>query len=71
MTWLADDGVRYLGPEIVLHYKALQHRDKDTIDLRNVWPLLSPEKQEWLRERVRRDYPDHPWQPWLDGAEQG
>ncbi|CAN5430354.1 hypothetical protein BH10ACT10_BH10ACT10_12040 [soil metagenome] len=66
VTWVADDGVRYLNTEIVLHYKALQHRDKDAIDLANVWPLLAPVKRDWLRERVRRDYPDHPWQPTLD-----
>jgi hypothetical protein len=71
VTWVADDGVRYLDAEIVLHYKALQHRDKDAIDLSSVWPLLTPAKQDWLRERVRRDYPDHPWQSRLDGVEQG
>lgn len=66
VTWVADDGIRYLNPEISLHYKALQHRTKDDIDLDNVWPLLAAEKRTWLRETVRRTYPGHPWQPRLD-----
>jgi hypothetical protein len=71
VTWVADDGVRYLAPELVLHYKARQHRDKDAVDLASVWPLLDPAKQAWLRERVRREHPGHPWLARLDGSAQG
>ncbi len=66
VTWVADDGIRYLDPEQVLFYKALQHRTKDAIDLDNTWPLLDDGARSWLRETVRRTYPDHPWQPRLD-----
>lgn len=66
VTWVAADGVRYLNPEVALHYKAKQVRPKDDVDLRTVLPLLSDERRAWLREAVRRTYPDHVWQPLLD-----
>lgn len=67
VTWVADDGVRYLNPELVLHFKALHARVKDVVDRDNVLPLLDDERRAWLREAVRRTYPDHPWQAVLDG----
>jgi len=67
VTWVAEDGVRYLNPEIVLHYKAAHARRKDVVDRDNVLPLLSEPRRSWLREAVRRTYPDHPWQAVLDG----
>jgi hypothetical protein len=60
-TWVAADGLRYLRPEITLLYKALPHRPKDDRDLAVTWPLLDEGRQAWLRESVRRLYPDHPW----------
>jgi hypothetical protein len=60
-TWVAQDGIRYLRPEISLLYKARLHRPKDDRDLRVTWPVLGEEAQAWLRETVRRLYPDHPW----------
>lgn len=67
VTWVAEDGVRYLNPEVVLHFKAAHARVKDVVDLDNVLPLLSEDRRAWLREAVRRTYPDHAWQPVLDG----
>jgi hypothetical protein len=63
VTWVAADGIRYLCPEIVLTYKAspLQRRPKDERDRDLVWPLLAPDRQEWLRATLDRVYPDHPW----------
>ncbi|GAA2115310.1 nucleotidyltransferase domain-containing protein [Nocardioides bigeumensis] len=63
VTWVATDGIRYLCPEIVLTYKAspLQRRPKDERDRDLVWPLLAPDRQEWLRATLDRVYPDHPW----------
>jgi hypothetical protein len=69
VTWVAPDGIRYLNPEVVLLFKAKQHRSKDVVDLETAWPLLTSEQQGWLREAVRRRYPSHPWQPRLDRAE--
>jgi hypothetical protein len=61
VTWVADDGVRYLAPEVALLFKARQSRRKDRIDLENVWPLLDQPRREWLRAAVARAYPDHAW----------
>jgi hypothetical protein len=61
VTWVADDGVRYLNPEIALLFKAKQARAKDGIDLANSWPLLNADRRAWLREAVAAAYPDHPW----------
>ena len=33
VTWVADDGIRYLRPEITLHFKARLQRPKDERDL--------------------------------------
>jgi hypothetical protein len=61
VTWVADDGVRYQRPEVVLHHKALRHRPKDLADLRETRPLLEPGRVDWLRDAVRRLDPHHPW----------
>ena len=61
VTWVADDGIRYLRPEIALLYKAVLHRPKDDRDLAVTWPLLGAEQQAWLRDAVRRLYPGHAW----------
>jgi hypothetical protein len=60
-TWVADDGLRYLRPEITLLYKAVHRRPKDDRDLRVTWPLLAAEARVWLRGSVGALYPDHPW----------
>ena len=61
VTWVDQKGVRYLGPEVTLLYKAVQRRPKDDRDLAVTWPLLGRARQEWLRDAVRRLYPGHPW----------
>ena len=61
VTWLADDGIRYMEPEVVLQHKARFARSKDTADLAVAWPLLGRAEQDWLREAVRREREDHPW----------
>lgn len=61
VTWVAETGVRYLNPEVVLHYKATQRRAKDEIDLGNVLPRLAPEKRTWLLDAVTRIDGEHPW----------
>lgn len=67
VTWVADDGIRYLSPEITLFFKAAQHRAKDEIDLDNAWPLLSDDQRSWLRDAVRRYDGQHPWNERLAG----
>ena len=61
VTWLADDGIRYLRPEIVLLFKARLQRLKDERDLACAWPSLTAEPQAWLRWAIRRTDEDHPW----------
>jgi len=61
VTWVAEDGIRYLMPEITLLYKAALQRPKDDRDLDRTWPLLAPAARTWLREAVYELYPDHAW----------
>lgn len=66
VTWVADDGIRYMDPEVVLYHKAMNHRPKDVRDRDVAWPLLAPEKQAWLADAVRRFHgDDHAWTRWM------
>ena len=66
VTWVADDGIRYQNPEVVLHHKALQDQPKDRADRDAALPLMSAGQRAWLRDAVRRVYgADHPWLPHL------
>ncbi len=68
VTWVAGDGVRYLDPAIVLHFKASHARPEDLVDLENAWPLLTAQQQRWLRDAVARSNPDSPWNGRLGDA---
>lgn len=61
VTWLAEDGIRYLLPEIVLLYKARLHRTKDEPDFIAALPRLTRGRREWLREALTAVVPGHPW----------
>lgn len=62
VTWLTDDGMRCLRPEIVLLFKGAQDRPKDRRDLEVAWPLLDDGARSWLREALPAAYgPDHAW----------
>jgi aminoglycoside-2''-adenylyltransferase len=66
VTWVADDGIRYLRPEISLHFKARFQRPKDERDLDLAWPRLTEDRQAWLLEAITAtEGPDHPWLPRL------
>ena len=70
VTWVADDGIRYMDPEVVLYHKAMQARPKDEADRDATWPLLSASRREWLLTAVGDFYgPDHAWTRWM--SEQG
>ena len=60
-TWVADDGIRYLRPEIALLYKAALHRPKDDRDLTATLPRLDAGARTWLGASVARLYPGHAW----------
>jgi hypothetical protein len=61
VTWVAEDGIRYINPEIALLYKAGNGRAKDDRDLDRCLPLLAPDARAWLRDAVARLYPGHAW----------
>jgi hypothetical protein len=62
VTWVADDGIRYLRPEITLHFKARFQRPKDERDLEVASPLLTEDRRAWLIEAIAAtEEPDHPW----------
>lgn len=61
VTWLADDGIRYLLPEIVLVYKARLRREKDGPDFEATLPLLDAERRRWMRRALEEIVPDHHW----------
>ncbi len=61
VTWVTDEGVRVLDPEIALLFKARIDRTKDRRDLARALPLLSEEQRTWLRDHIRGLWPDHPW----------
>jgi hypothetical protein len=61
VTWVAEDGIRYLLPEIVLVFKARLRRRKDEPDFEATLPILTAERREWMREALTRVVPDHPW----------
>ena len=61
MTHLRD-GIPYLGPEIVLLFKARDGRDKDDADFADLLPLLTIEQKQWLAPRLAPPgRPDHRW----------
>ncbi|WP_435749138.1 nucleotidyltransferase domain-containing protein [Microbacterium sp. PMB16] len=61
VTWIDDDGLRYLNPEIVLLMKLAQVREKDIVDARANLPLLNGRQRRWLSETIARIDPSHPW----------
>lgn len=64
-VWTADDGLRYLRPELALAFKARLRRAKDDRDLDAALPRLDDQARAWLAAYVRKAHPDHPWIPRL------
>jgi hypothetical protein len=60
-TWVASDGLRYLNPEITLHFKARLARPKDERDLEVTLPLLSASQLDWLAAALAATEPGHAW----------
>jgi len=60
-TWVAEDGLRYLRPELVLAHKVKLRRPKDDRDLAAALPLLEDGPRSWLASYVAQADPDHPW----------
>lgn len=65
-TWVAEGGLRYLRPELVLAHKLRLKREVDDQDLAAVLPLLDAEAVAWLLDVLLRADPAHPWRPLLE-----
>lgn len=61
VTWIADDGLRYLNPEVALFMKAAQVREKDIVDAGATLGLLDERQRAWLRNSIAQLDPTHPW----------
>lgn len=61
VTWQAEDGIRYLLPEIVLTYKARLRRPKDEPDFEASLPFLTEDRRAWMRDALHVLAPDHHW----------
>jgi hypothetical protein len=60
-TWVTDDGLRVVNPEIALLFKAAIGRRKDERDLARALPLLDDTARTWLYDSVSGLYPGHAW----------
>ena len=67
VTWLADDGLRYLRPEVTLMMKARLDRAKDRADLDVALQRLDAAARSWLLDAIARAHPGHPWLARLSG----
>lgn len=62
ITHVSEGGLPFVGPEIVLLFKARGLRDQDEQDFRDLAPRLSAEPREWLMPRLSPPGgADHPW----------
>lgn len=61
VTWVADDGLSYIRPEIALFMKHRLLREKDRADAATLLPRLDRQQRHWLRNAVAQVRADHPW----------
>ena len=61
LSMSTDEGIPFLGPEIILLYKAGQGRDRDELDMREVRDHLVGSRREWLCRALGVHLPNHPW----------
>ena len=54
VTWVANDGIRYLDPEIALFFKAGSDRVTQQWDWEVAYPLLSERQRAWLERQLER-----------------
>lgn len=60
-TWVCEDGVRYLDPDLVLAFKARLMRPKDEVDFCACVPKLLGEQRDRLRSLLAKIDAAHPW----------
>jgi hypothetical protein len=47
--------------EVVLLFKAKHRREKDDQDFMSAFPILGPDKKDWLRQALKTEDQNHPW----------
>ncbi len=57
----AENGLRYLAPEVVMLFKAKLQRPKDQQDFDTVLPALDEQQRARLRTWLERTEPSHLW----------
>jgi len=57
----AENGLRYLAPELVVLFKAMHQRPKDQQDFDTVLPALHMQQRARLRTWLERTAPAHRW----------
>ena len=55
------EGIPFLGPEIILLYKAGQGRERDELDMQQARNHLVGSRLQWLSDALEVHLPDHPW----------
>lgn len=63
------EGIPYLKPEIQLLYKggSSEIREKDHQDFLTVYPLLTPQAREWLKDSLNKQFPEgHVWVDYIN-----
>ena len=61
LSMYTDEGIPFLGPEIVLLYKAKEGRDHDELDMRQARDHLGDSRRQWLCHALRIHLPNHSW----------
>ncbi|MBA4179224.1 MAG: hypothetical protein C0506_01410 [Anaerolinea sp.] len=54
-------GLPTVVPEVILFYKARDHRPHDELDFLALLPHLAEGQRRWLREAISLAHPGHPW----------
>lgn len=58
---ITADGIPSLVPEVVLLYKAKNHRESDERDFESALPALSSGQKSWLLRALDAVHPGHAW----------
>ncbi len=57
----STSGIPYLGPEVVLLYKAKNPTVQDEADFNVVLKVLEGKRLMWLKKAIETCHPGHPW----------
>ena len=60
------NGIPFMCPEIVLLFKAKNHREHDEADFASTLPTLDLKQRRWLSDAMLRIHPGHEWIEYLN-----